>query len=461
MNIQDHFVQRDVPRFNGPDVTLERAKNGSFTAFVQESGTQAIYLHSRYDPISEAGRFAAAHLSGGEGESADRIVLYGLGCGYHVSALLEKTEQMGTPIEVWETNVAAFFHIEKSGVFKDIMNCRRLTIIVTDDIKVYGERSNAWQDEHVHVIVHEPSLRAVPEELSSFKSILLDYKIKRNSAIINRELMNRNFMQNTQQEWPSISAFQDFPLSVPTILISAGPSLAKSLPLLQTAAKHCLLGAVGTASSLLARHGVIPDFVIMTDPQEGMIKQLEGWQPSSIPLFFLSTVHTEVVEQYAGPKFILFQEGFVPAEEMASLHSEQLVQTGGSVSTTLFSLARLLCMRPICLVGQDLAYTDNQTHVVGTPLYKKWEHQATGVRVAAFDGLGTVMTSRNLLIYKKWFEEQARNNDEVFFNATEGGAYIEGFAHVTLSEFLTSVQVNDVSKAREAFQQIVLSASMN
>ncbi|MEW9702570.1 motility associated factor glycosyltransferase family protein [Paenibacillus sp. SI8] len=461
MSERHHFIQKDDPRFHAPDVTLERARNGSWTALIHEYGVPPVYLHSRYDPIVEANRFAASQLSSFDGEDLERIVLYGVGCGYHVSALLEQTESQRIPIEVWETNVAAFLYIKQSGAVTEIMNNPRLTLVVTDDLKVFGERVNAWQGDCVHVIVHEPSLRAMPAELEFLKRILQDYKIKHNSAIINKESMHHNFMQNTRQGWPSVSTFQSFPSSVPAILISAGPSLAKALPLLQTAAKHCLLGAVGTASSLLVRHGIRPDFIVMTDPQQGMIRQLEGWETAEIPLLFLSTVNSEVVDQYAGPKFILFQEGFVPAEKMAALRSEPLVQTGGSVSTTLFSLARLLSMRPLCLVGQDLAYTDNQTHAVGAPLYKRWEQQASGERVLAFDRKGTVVTSRNLLVYKKWFEEQARSSNEIYFNATEGGAYIDGFAHVTLSEFLTTLQLNDVSKEREEFQRLVRSASMN
>ncbi|MCK9910971.1 hypothetical protein MXD81_17615, partial [Microbacteriaceae bacterium K1510] len=93
------------------------------------------------------------------------------------------------------------------------------------------------------------------------------------------------------------------------------------------------------------------------------------------------------------------------------------------MSTTLFSFARLLGLGPLCLIGQDLAYTDDQTHMEGTPLYQRWEQQAKGERVLSFERTGTVVAPRNLLLYKKWFEEQARNSSETFYNATEGGAY--------------------------------------
>lgn len=463
MSTSRHSIQRNNPRWNAPDVTLEKARNEMWTASIKGEGKPAFYLHSRYDPITEAERFAASQLRSLVEEKPDRIVLYGTGCGHHVTALLKQTEAAGISVEVWETNVEAFLQIEQTGTgaFAELLDNTRLTLVVSDDLQIFSERVKDWQGSRIHVIVHEPSLRAMPMELESLKGVLRDYQIKHNSVIIHSELLHDNFIRNNRKVWPSVSAFQGLLHSIPAILISAGPSLAKTLPLLPSAAKHCLLGSVGTSASLLFRHGIRPDFVVMTDPQQGMLRQLDGWETAEIPLFFLSTLYSEVVEQYQGPKFILFQEGFIPAENMASLRGEPLVQTGGSVSTTLFSLARILGMRPLCLVGQDLAYSDNQSHAEGTPLHQSWEQQAKGERVLAFDRKGTVVSPHNLLLYKKWFEEKARNSSDVFYNASEGGAYIDGFDHVTLLEFLTNLQGNDVTEAREAFRRLARSASMN
>lgn len=93
---------------------------------------------------------------------------------------------------------------------------------------------------------------------------------------------------------------------------------------------------------------------------------------------------------------------------MASLREEPLLRTGGSVSTTLFSLARLLGLGPITLIGQDLAYTDNQTHVEGTHLFQKWEQQAVGEQVLAYDRQGTVVAPRNLLLYKSGLKNKPK-----------------------------------------------------
>lgn len=457
MSDWSHHIQRDNPRWNAPNVMLEKARNGLWTASIHEGGAPPFYLHSRYDPATEAERFAAAQMSIIGEEDPECIVLYGAGCGHHVSTLLKHSESAGIPVEVWETNVSAFLQFEQAGAFAEMMDNSRLKFVVSDDLRVFSERVNTWNGRRIHVIVHEPSLRAMPKELERLRGVLLDYQVKHNSVIIHRELLHDNFALNNQKIWPSVSAFHGLP-SVPAVLVGGGPSLAKTLPFLPNAANHCLLGSVGTVSSLLYSHGIRPDFIVMTDPQPGMLRQLEGWESAEIPLFFLSTLYSEVVERYQGPKFILFQEGFEPAERMASLLKEPLVQTGGSVATTLFSLARLLGMGPICLVGQDFAYTDNQTHAEGTPLFQRWEQQAKGERVLAFDGKGTVIAPRNLTLYRKWFEEQARNCNEIFYNATEGGAYIDGFSHLAFSEFITKIQEHDMKEARELFRRLVRSA---
>lgn len=453
MIIERHNIQRTGQRLQAPSLRLEKAKNNLWTASILGEDNHSIYLHSRYNPTSEAERFASVQCNGIAEDVPERIIVYGVGCGHHLEAIIKQTLSMGVAIEAWESNVSAFLEVEGAGVITQLVDEPRLTFVVSDNLQVFVNRMATWESNSIHIIIHEPSLRMVPEHLEPLKRVLQDYLIHQNSAIINRSLMQENFERNTMQNWPSVAAFNSMNTK-PIILISAGPSLSKTMHLLPEASKHCLLGAVGTAAPLLFKNGVRPDFIVMTDPQPKMIEQLEHWESRDIPLFFLSTLYWEVVERYEGPKFIMFQEGYSPAEKMANFRGEPLLRTGGSVSTTLFSLARLLGLGPITLIGQDLAYTDNQTHVEGTHLFQKWEQQAVGERVLAYDRQGTVVAPRNLLLYKKWFEAQAEMYNETFYNSTGGGAYIEGFSHISLSEFIKIVHSIDVKEAREDFHRI-------
>ncbi|NGQ95638.1 motility associated factor glycosyltransferase family protein [Brevibacillus sp. SYP-B805] len=458
MNLKGHLIQRRGSTFPAPSLKLETAKNGAWTAVGREAHTHPFYLHSRYDPVTEAERFIEGQLRYIEEELPEKVVMYGAGCGHHIKALLKHPAAANLPIEVWEANVNGFLALEEAGVYQHIFEDPRVTFVIADDVQIYTSRMEDWGSSAVHFIVHEPSLRAMPPSLDPLKQVLQDYQIKKNSAVAFRHLLDANFAENMKFAWPGIVPFLTLP-SVPVLLISAGPSLQFSFEHLHVAKEHCLLGAVGSAAAPLHSRGITPDFVVMIDPQPNMLRQLEGWHAKDIPLFFLSTLFSDVVKAYSGPKYILFQEGYTPAEEEAARRGEPLVKTGGSVSTTLFSLARLFGLQPICLVGQDLAYTHNATHVEGSNQRVDWSQEAKGETVLSFDQKGTVVTSRNLLLYKKWFEKEARSSEDVFYNATEGGAYIEGFSHVRLKEFIDMVRTIDVSEAREQFRQIVRSTT--
>ncbi|MFD2369386.1 motility associated factor glycosyltransferase family protein [Brevibacillus sp. GCM10020057] len=449
-----HYIQPAAEAVDAPTVVVEKAKNGEWTSYVNVEGSAPFYMHSRYDPIVEAQRFSQAHIQHILKGEYDRIIIYGAACCHHVKEILQDTALQQLEIEVWETNCGLFQQNEQRGVYASVWDDPRIRFIVADSLHIFSQRVELWNDENVYVIVHEPSLKAMPKTLEQLKSVLKDYQIHQNSVLAFHDLLLENFERNTQKKWPSLSPFQD-KFHVPILLVSAGPSLEKSLPHLAVASKHCLIGAVGTALKPLLLRNIRPDFVVMTDPKPEMVKQISGVEQEQIPLFFLSTACSEVVEQYSGPKFILYQEGYPFAEQEAMKHGEILVKTGGSVSTTLFSLARILGCHPICLIGQDLAYTNNQTHMEGTPLYRQWTQDVKGELVTSFDRKGSVIAPRNLLLYKKWFEEQARNAEEVFYNATEGGAYIEGFHHLALVDFIEMQQGFNAVDARRSVHSII------
>lgn len=458
MRVNRHLISTHKALKVSVEIELVRARSGAWTAEVREANSPPFHLHSQYDPEKEAALFIGGQIRYLKEELPEKIVIYGAGCGHHIQVLVDQLDTRVIAVEVWETNVDAFLEAKEKGVYQRLLENDKVTFIVSDDLKDYVKRVGDWERDNIQVIIHGPSLKIMPPELAPLREVLQDYQIRKNSAVAFRHLLDANFEANAKTFSSGVSPFLQLP-TVPLLLISAGPSLSRSYNQLRSAYKHCLLGAVGTAMAPLVENGINPDFAVMTDPQPNMVAQLKGWETKNVPLFFLSTLNYGVVEGYRGPKYILFQEGYIPAEAEAARRGEPLVNTGGSVATTLFSLARLLRLSPICLVGQDLAYTNNMTHVKGSAQQLNWVEQAQGEQVLAFDRKGTVISPRNLLLYKKWFEEQARESKETFYNATEGGAYIEGFSHLKLKDFLDKVGSIDATQAREKFRQIVRSTT--
>jgi hypothetical protein len=124
--------------------------------------------------------------------------------------------------------------------------------------------------------------------------------------------------------------------------------------------------------------------------------------------------------------------------------------TGGSVTTTAFSLAQHMGANPIILIGQDLAWTDGKDHADGyVSQYSREQleaRHAKGFEIEGYDGK-PVRTERQLLYYKTWFEQRiALMPDRLIVNATEGGARIEGAAHVPFESVCQEIQASHLGE---------------
>ena len=121
--------------------------------------------------------------------------------------------------------------------------------------------------------------------------------------------------------------------------------------------------------------------------------------------------------------------------------------SGGSVANNAFSLAEMLGFGTIILVGQDLAYPNDQVHSKGAK-YKTLDDTNTIDRndsryfeVEANDG-GKILTEGNMNVYRKWFEERICDTKANVINATEGGAKIEGAEVRTLESVIDEFASN-------------------
>jgi hypothetical protein len=255
--------------------------------------------------------------------------------------------------------------------------------------------------------------------------------------------MERNFHKNIALDDPGIKDWRNYYENKPMLLISAGPSLDKQLPLLKEIKDigKVIIGSVGTAVIPLVRHGITPDFVMITDPNQGTLPQLQKVDLTFTPLFYLSTAYNETIVLHGGARYIVLQDGYDKAEYMATLRNEPLIKTGGSVSTTLLDLMIYLGASKVGLVGQDLAFTNGFSHASDTPFQRLTQQEPGLVEVLDYYQVKRIASSKNLVIYKKWLERYAEHAAHLkLYNCTEGGAFIKNWQHLSLKEFYSTVQ---------------------
>lgn len=431
-----------------PKWELVLAKNGMPTIRVI-NGERTVYLHSRYDPEKEAKRWVEHQISVYK-ERPERFLVIGMGAGYHIKALHRRFPDV--VIDVWDFNREFGEWITTTGLLAWLgseQSC--ITYRYTDSLKEFQPYlSEVVERRHIHFLIHSPSLELIPSSLSHWKQILEEQLLQRRAFFLQGEKLDENFRKNLSLRDPGISSWLGKYRDVPMILASAGPSLNKQIEILkdmiERKGKSFVLGCVGTALVPLLKRGVSPDFVMISDANISIMEQFRGVDTSERPLFYLSTANHETVKHYRGPRYIVWQEGYGPAEKEAQVRGESVVETGGSVATCLLDLMVKMGGNPIALIGQDLAYTDGWSHAADAHAQKRVNTGSVLYEVDDFYRKGKVKTSLNLLSYLRWFERYVYTYEKNvggainrFWNCTEGGAHIKGWKHAKLADFINEI----------------------
>lgn len=424
------------------------SKNGYPTIKIKNKNSTN-FLHSKYDPINEAKQIVDEYYC----EDINTYVVYGFGLGYHIEELSKKNRNIN--IFVYETNIFIFKLALDNCDLSNILIKSNVHVILEDDIIAFSQQFNKTMDiVDRKFIVHMPSLSAVPQSLVDIKYLLEGFKVEENTIERYRETLDYNFNQNITRYNCCISSLFNKFNEVPIVIIAAGPSLQKNIKLLANVKNKAILIAVGTAVKPLLKEGVEPDLIIITDPHDIVVNQLENVS-IDVPIIALSTVNHKVLKNYKGIKFIAMQKGYPLAERYLYYDNQRLVNTGGSVATTALDICLKLGCNPVIFVGQDLAFTNGESHIKGTCFYDKIL-DTSNLRPIKSQDDGVVYTSKNLYQYLKWIEKRIEKEDnKLFINATEGGAFIEGTIQMTLNTVISKYLLDKVINFKYQIQDIL------
>ncbi len=250
-----------------------------------------------------------------------------------------------------------------------------------------------------------------------------------------------NFYRNVKYLLTGYKAFQllsVMPDGIPAFVVSAGPSLNKNIKELRRAKNKSFIIAVDTALKPLLNAGIVPDMFATLDGKKPL-DLVKTEQARKIPLLTMITAAHKIMDYHTGKKFF-YQEGYQYIDRLFQMNKKTLegFPTGGSVATLAFSLACHLGFRKIIFVGQDLAYTDNKSHVDGAFQEKMQEENTEKFLKVPGNYADEVPTLKNLDSYRKWFEDYIEwweaGHEVEFINATEGGAKIKGTKLMPLSD---------------------------
>lgn len=396
---------------------LEYTSTGDFTLSGLDNRNQRFYFHSNSDPRVEARALARSWYN----PRKNRYIIFGLGLGYHIQELYQLDRS--TEILVFEPNqFVVNLAVQYTNVV-DVLIKPNVKLFVDPKCIHFTNEITDFDETSTEVLMHYPSVRNIEKnELRDKIEEAFNYV----QSVRNTErLLHANFQMNSKNCTHNVDELREEFKGKCIYIVAAGPSLDRNFKQLKQVGKDSIILSTGTVFRKLLTHGIVPDYVIVSDPNERVIAQIRGLEDSRIPMLVLSTAYMGFAQEYNGLKYIILQNDFDEAEVLAQKNGYRLYRTGGSVSTIALEVAISLGCTRIVFLGLDLSYPDNLVHATETSRREVYatEHLKKTIDI---DG-NEVYTNAPMLRFKKWIEERIRNESGIeFIDATEGGARIEG-----------------------------------
>lgn len=406
---------------------LEATNSGAFTMAGQDE-KGSYYYHSNVNPETEAAAFADYYYD----EESDSYVIWGLGLGYHIKEMFRLDD--GIRIQVFENDLDVIYHCLMAVDLSNLIANKRFSLIYDPDFKkIIPALDNITEN----LIIHSPSLRHIRDTRirEQMEMFFIRDSGKRNAAI----LFGNNSRENFKHYDGYIDELKPEFEGKDVIIVAAGPSLDKNVELLRNKKPGIIILAVETVFRKLLKLGIDVDYMIVTDANSRIYSHLAGLEEEQIPMLYLATAYKGYSMNYCGKKYLICQNGYDRAQELAKQKGWHLYETGGSVSTTALDVCIYLGCKSIAFIGLDLAYTDNLAHATDTS--RRAVSETEEMKQVPAIGGGTVPVSRLFTIYNRWIASRVKKADVTMpvIDATEGGAIVPGLTVMALKEYMEKI----------------------
>lgn len=359
-------------------------------------------------------------------------MIWGLGLGYHIKEMFRLDD--GIRIQVFENDLDVIYHCLMVVDLSNLIANKRFSLIYDPDFKkIIPALDNITEN----LIIHSPSLRHIRDTRirEQMEMFFIRDSGKRNAAI----LFGNNSRENFKHYNGYIDELKPEFEGKDVIIVAAGPSLDKNVELLKNKKPGIIILAVETVFRKLLKLGIDVDYMIVTDANSRIYSHLAGLEEEQIPMLYLATAYKGYSMNYCGKKYLICQNGYDRAQELAKQKGWHLYETGGSVSTTALDVCIYLGCKSIAFIGLDLAYTDNLAHATDTS--RRAVSETEEMKQVPAIGGGMVPVSRLFTIYNRWISSRVKKADVTMpvIDATEGGAIVPGLTVMALKEYMEKI----------------------
>ncbi|MBS4268496.1 motility associated factor glycosyltransferase family protein [Campylobacter vulpis] len=222
------------------------------------------------------------------------------------------------------------------------------------------------------------------------------------------------------------------------IVISAGPSLSKQLPLLKKVQENAVLFCADGALNIVLEQGIEPDYILNTDISDFAKAFLHEIPAKSLIINGYST-HPKTLKSLKGKNLSVVLGTKDGVCQYNFFKDFGFIELGGNVSHFAYALALELGFKNIIMLGQDLSLDFNgDSHAKGYAYGENFETEVDieYFKIKAYGGKGEVTTHITWDYYRKDLERLflLNKNKATFINSTEGGAFIKFSKELSFEE---------------------------
>jgi len=401
---------------------LETARDGNATVRLTADDGREIYVHSRYRPLDEAGKFID-RLPATENST---FCISGLGMGYHV---LELERRYDRPmLIVAEDDLGLIKAALCLHDFSAAIDEGRLILLTSADNTVLHTKLTACNADlmlglqfvalpharRYHAPFHE-QMRRLLTDFVAYARVQMVTLLKTARITFRNVAFNLpSYLSN-----PGVETLSNRAAGYPAILVAAGPSLARNLHQLRPLRDRAVVIAVQTVFRLLHSLNLTPHFVTSLDFHEVSAEFFHGLDDVGDCILVAEPKATwHVLDLYPSGKRLLHHRYYdVLLQEHAPRRGP--LRPGTTVAHLAFYLAQHLGCDPIILVGQDLAFSEGMFYMPGSPIEKTWQPELNRFQTVEMKQWERIVRNRKILRTVKDVHGRDTYTDDLLFAYTE------------------------------------------
>ncbi|MCW0224960.1 DUF115 domain-containing protein [Campylobacter lari] len=233
------------------------------------------------------------------------------------------------------------------------------------------------------------------------------------------------------------------------IVVCAGPSLNKQLELLKAYQDDYVIFSLDATYKTLLKNEIYPDFVFTMDVHEKWICFYEDLPKinKKIPIFvFNASINSNLRIKFDKKQEKIFIIENLDYQQKFNLNEFGYLDIGINVAHFAYSFAIALGFVNVIIIGQDLAFNEKGNSHADISNFtfrdeEKAQHQIKKKSVLAYGKLGFVQTNIGWDEFRKRLEVLFLSHPNVnFYNATEGGAFIDYTIEISFKEILEKLK---------------------